>query len=65
MASHPRSNPIQPAQQPHAAPYCNDPLCEHCKQLREMQDLIRMHESPGEHPAESHVNGNDVSEDNR
>ena len=44
MASHPGSIPVQPPQQPHATPYCNDPECEHCKQLRDMQELIRLHE---------------------
>ena len=44
MASHPGSSPVKPPQQPHATPYCNDPECEHCKQLREMQELIRLHE---------------------
>jgi hypothetical protein len=46
MASHPRSEAFEQQQQPHAAPYCNDPNCEHCRELQEMQELIRLHESP-------------------
>ena len=45
MASHPRSEPLQ-QQPPHASPYCNDPNCEYCRQLRELQDSIRSHELP-------------------
>ena len=42
MSSYPVSgSPVH--QQPHAVPYCNDPDCEYCKQLRDVQELIRMH----------------------
>ena len=44
MASYPVPDPS--VQQPnHAAPYCNDPGCEYCQDLRAAQDTIRMHES--------------------
>ncbi|HEY7354015.1 MAG TPA: hypothetical protein VH596_14710 [Terriglobales bacterium] len=45
MASHPRSDPV-PQQLVHAGPYCNDPDCEYCSELREVQDSIRLHETP-------------------
>jgi hypothetical protein len=28
---------------PHSSPYCCDPNCESCKQLRETQEAIRQH----------------------
>lgn len=65
MASHPRSNPVQPAQQPHGAPYCNDPLCEHCKQLRDMQELIRLHEPPANLSYENEVDEEQSDENDR
>lgn len=45
MASNlgPETVPQQPS---HATPYCNDPDCKPCKELREMQELIRLHELP-------------------
>jgi hypothetical protein len=61
MATHPGSSPLeaqqpplQPQNQFHAAPYCSDPECEHCKQLREVQELIRLHESAFAEPAQDH-----------
>ena len=27
---------------PHSSPYCSDPNCESCKQLRETQEAIRL-----------------------
>lgn len=30
---------------PHATPYCSDPECSACRQLRETQDAIRVHQS--------------------
>jgi len=54
MASYPVPGSLVPdstiQQEPHAAPYCNDPDCKYCKQLRDVQDLIRMHDLPS--PAE-------------
>ncbi len=29
---------------PHASPYCSDPDCRSCKELREVQEAIRLHE---------------------
>lgn len=29
---------------PHAIPYCSDPSCEYCKDLRAMQEAIRLHQ---------------------
>ena len=28
---------------PHASPYCSDPNCKSCKELKEMQESIRLH----------------------
>ena len=41
MASHSNS---QPDQQPHGSPYCFDPKRPHCKELREVQEALRLHE---------------------
>jgi hypothetical protein len=38
MASSPQSD-----NQPHALPYCADPNCQSCKELREVQESIRLH----------------------
>jgi len=40
------SQPISQAQQPqlHASPYCSDPNCQSCKDLRQVQDAIRLHQ---------------------
>lgn len=32
--------PNQP--QPHSVPYCSDPNCQSCKELREVQEAIRL-----------------------
>lgn len=29
--------------QPHGTPYCSDPNCPYCEELREMQEAIRLH----------------------
>jgi hypothetical protein len=43
MASH--STPAHRVHQAnHAAPYCNDPDCAYCNELRDFQDRIRVHE---------------------
>jgi hypothetical protein len=28
----------------HGSPYCSDPNCQSCKELREMQEAIRLHQ---------------------
>ena len=53
MASQPISHPNKTAQ-PHATPNCNDPNCEYCKDLREVQESIRLHKPlPSENPKEN------------
>ena len=39
MASQPGPSPSEQ----NASPYCSDPNCQSCKELREMQDAIRLH----------------------
>lgn len=41
MTSQPNSN-LSPSE-PHGSPYCCDPNCQSCKELREMQEAIRLH----------------------
>ena len=41
MASQPISQ--QDKKPPHGVPYCSDPDCEYCKDLRAMQEAIRLH----------------------
>jgi hypothetical protein len=41
MATH-ATSPQQDQKPPHAIPYCTDPNCEYCKDLREMQEAIRL-----------------------
>jgi hypothetical protein len=36
--------PNFPQKEPHAAPYCTDPNCVYCKELKEAQEAIRMHQ---------------------
>ncbi len=40
MASQPKLQPDQPLP---TSPYCSDPNCQSCKELREMEDAIRLH----------------------
>src|SRR4051812_47464663 len=43
---HMASQPLFPNSkkpQQHASPYCSDPNCQSCKELREMQEAIRLH----------------------
>lgn len=42
MASQPNPRPI-PQEQQHGSPYCFDPNCQSCKELREMQNAVRLH----------------------
>lgn len=43
MATQP--SPQQPPDnKTHLAPYCSDPNCESCKQLRQTQEAIRLHQ---------------------
>jgi hypothetical protein len=42
MASRPLSP--QPDKQSHGIPYCSDPDCHYCKDLREVQEALRLHE---------------------
>ena len=44
MGSQPNPRP-SPQAQKHGSPYCSDPNCQSCKQLREMQDAIRLHQA--------------------
>jgi hypothetical protein len=30
--------------EPQGSPYCSDPNCQSCKELREMQEAIRLHQ---------------------
>jgi hypothetical protein len=32
----------QPQREPHGSPYCSDPNCESCKELREVHKAIRL-----------------------
>jgi len=41
MASSSSSQPNQPTP-PHGSPYCADPNCQPCKELREVQEAIRL-----------------------
>ena len=41
MASQP-TFPPHPKPLPHKMPYCSDPNCEYCKDLREMEEAIRV-----------------------
>jgi hypothetical protein len=38
----PSNFPNQPT--PHGSPYCSDPNCQSCKELREVQEAIRLHQ---------------------
>lgn len=42
MATHPTSP--QDKNPPHAVPYCSDPNCPDCEDLRAMQEAIRLHQ---------------------
>ena len=44
MASSPNTANSNQQVQSHASPYCSDPNCESCKELREVQEAIRLHE---------------------
>jgi len=37
------SQPSPNSSQQQGSPYCSDPNCQSCKDLREMQDAIRLH----------------------
>jgi hypothetical protein len=39
MASQPSPSPSEQ----HGSPYCSDPNCQSCKELREMHNAIRLH----------------------
>ena len=41
MAAQPTSP--QDKKPPHGMPYCSDPDCPYCKDLRAMQETIRLH----------------------
>ena len=41
MATQPTSQQDQKPQ--HGVPYCSDPDCQYCKDLRAMQEAIRLH----------------------
>jgi len=45
MASQPKLTPLPVNQQPHDSPYCSDPECKHCEELRAVQESIRLLES--------------------
>jgi hypothetical protein len=51
MVSQPTASPSSHEQQ-QGSPYCSDPNCPSCKDLREVQEAIRLHlpipKSPGE-----------------
>ena len=44
MASQPISQPPKRAE-PHGSPYCADPNCQSCNELRVMQEAIRLHQT--------------------
>jgi len=47
MASKPISVPVSHiTQTPLGSPYCSDPNCESCKQLREAQEKVKAGSSP-------------------
>jgi hypothetical protein len=41
MSSPPKSSPVP--QEEAGRPYCSDPNCESCKDLRAVQEAIRLH----------------------
>lgn len=46
MASQPTSQQQENTNpQPHGIPYCSDPDCQYCKDLRAMQESLRLHQT--------------------
>ena len=48
MATQPSSQP----KEPHGSPYCSDPNCQPCKELRAMQEAIRLDQPIPKKPPE-------------
>ncbi len=40
----PSNLPSDGRAEPHGSPYCSDQNCQSCKELREVQDAIRLHQ---------------------
>ena len=45
VADQPMSESLHDEPIPHSSPYCYDPNCKYCKELREVQESIRLHEA--------------------